>query len=215
MTVGRSGEAMLGVADEGARDDAADAVLAAQDLAGDAAVFIELLQGNDILVRRDLEHGVGRGVDDQVASFHMLRAVFLDDLGARPRCISQHAASRGLAEGLQNLLGEAVRVGRQGIFRDQAGDLPMADGGILARRGLVQTGNRAALRLRLGQIVHAVDVAEAVGDQVGNMELFRCGAAFQRVDTVISELCGVGRFAAAAGIQNDQKDTFHIHSPLL
>ena len=91
----------------------------------------------------------------------------------------------------------------------------MADGGILARRGLVQTGNRAALRLRLGQIVHAVDVAEAVGDQVGNMELFRCGAAFQRVDTVISELCGVGRFAAAAGIQNDQKDTFHIHSPLL
>ena len=50
---------------KGPGDDTAYAVLAVELLAGDAAVFVKLLQRDYLLMGGDLEHRVGRGVDDQ------------------------------------------------------------------------------------------------------------------------------------------------------
>ena len=95
-----------------AGDDAADAIFAGQDLPRDAAVVIQLLRRHDGLVRRDLEDGIRRRVDDQIAGLHMLAAIVLDDLGAGIGQVAQDAPARLLAEGPQDLLREAVREGR-------------------------------------------------------------------------------------------------------
>ena len=62
MPSGRSGVGPL--AGKGPGDDSAHAVLTHQKLSCDAAVFIQLLGRNHVLVRGNLEDGVGRSVDD-------------------------------------------------------------------------------------------------------------------------------------------------------
>ena len=143
VAVGGAG-VVAAAADEGTGDDAAHAVLAAQDLPGNAAVFVELLHGDHVLMGGDLEHGVGGGVDDQIPGPHVLVAVFVDDGCAGPGRVGQHAAAGSFAEGRENLLREAVRVGGQRIGGDHARDLPVADGGVLAHGGLGQLAVSAA-----------------------------------------------------------------------
>ena len=58
MTTGRAHVAAA-LSDEGASYDAGDSVGARQYPAGNAAVLVELLAGDDVLVRGDLEHAVG------------------------------------------------------------------------------------------------------------------------------------------------------------
>lgn len=122
---------MAGGADEGAGDDPAHAVLAHQDFPGDAAILIQGLQGHHVLMGGDLEHGVGGGVDDQVAGLAVLIAVLLNDLRAGPGSIGQYTPAGGLPEGLQHLLRESVGIGGQRLGGYQAGNFPVADGGVL------------------------------------------------------------------------------------
>ena len=75
-------------------DDAADRVLAGQDLAGDLATVVQLVKWDRVHVRRDLEDGVGGGVDDPLAGALMLLAQLLDDLRPRGRLVPEHAAAR-------------------------------------------------------------------------------------------------------------------------
>ena len=210
VAVGRAGEAVLLVADERTGDDAADAMLSDEDLTGDAAVFIQLLQRDDVLVRRDLEHGVCGRINDEVSRAHMLRAVLCDDLGAGPGCVRQDAAARRLAEGLEHLLGEAVGIGRQRIRGNDARDLPVADRGVLAHGGLCHAGAGARLRGIRAEEGQALDVAEAAVHHRGDVQLAGRGTALERVHAEITELCGIGHFTCAAGIQNDQKNALHF-----
>ena len=53
--------------DERTRDDASDASSLAGDLVGDLAPAIQLVDRNDLFVRRDLEDAVGRRVNDRLA----------------------------------------------------------------------------------------------------------------------------------------------------
>ena len=210
VAVGRAGEAVLLVADERTGDDAADAMLSDEDLTGDAAVFIQLLQRDDVLVRRDLEHGVCGRINDEVSRAHMLRAVLCDDLGAGPGCVRQDAAARRLAEGLEHFLGEAVGIGGQRIRGNDARDLPVADRGVLAHGGLCHAGAGARLRGIRAEERQALDVAEAAVHHRGDVQLAGRGTALERVHAEITEPCGIGHFTRAAGIQNDQKNALHF-----
>src|SRR5207247_1451075 len=58
---------VAGLAAERARDDAADGVLASEDLARGPARGVELVERHRLLVRRDLEDRVGRRIDDPLA----------------------------------------------------------------------------------------------------------------------------------------------------
>ena len=108
-----------------------DTTIGHWEIAG--VVSLQLLQRDDVLVRRDLEHGVCGRINDEVSRAHMLRAVLCDDLGAGPGSVRQNAAARRLAEGLEHFLGEAVGIGGQRIRGNDARDLPVADRGVLAR----------------------------------------------------------------------------------
>ena len=64
--VGGAGEGRGGLADERAGDDAADPQRM-HDLGGDAADLVEALEAEMRLVRGDLQHAVGGGVEDRLA----------------------------------------------------------------------------------------------------------------------------------------------------
>ena len=65
-------------------------------------------------------------------------------------------------------------------------------------------------RLRgLRQVVHTVEITESVGDQVPHVKLRRGRAGAQRVRAGVAEFVRVRLKTDAAGIQNDQKYSFH------
>ena len=102
--------------------------------------------GTVVLVRGDLEDGVGGGVDDPLARALVLLAEPLDDLGARGGDVADHAAPGGRGEGVEQLLREAVGVGRERALGDDAGQLPVADGRVLALRALEQAAGHRRRR---------------------------------------------------------------------
>ena len=61
-------------------DNAAHGVLAGEDLAGRATGAVELLEWDQLLVRCDLEHGVGGRVDNPLAVLLVLLAELQDHL---------------------------------------------------------------------------------------------------------------------------------------
>ena len=99
--------------DERPGDDAADGVLAGQDLARRATGVVELLERDRLLVRGDLEHRVGGRVDDPLAGLLVLLAELLDHLGPRRRLVAENAAAGAVHERIDHLVGEAVRIGRE------------------------------------------------------------------------------------------------------
>jgi hypothetical protein len=64
----------------------------------------------------------------------------------------------------------------------------------------METGISALGGLGMTQIVNRIDIAQAVGDQIGNMELAGGGAALQGIDTHISEGLCIGHSSTAAGV---------------
>ena len=147
----RAPEGLAGCALKRARDYTAHTVLAHQHFAGHAAVFIQLLYGNDGFVRGDLKYGIGRGVNDERAGAQMLFSVILQYLGAGVGAIAQHTAAGAPFECADQGLGKAVRIGgqRRGAFK--AGDLPVTDGGVFAHGALAQTPEGAQRRRAGGQ----------------------------------------------------------------
>ena len=59
--------------------------------ARDAAELVEPLEPERLLVRGDLEHGIGRGVADRLAGPDMLLAELLDDHGAGGVPVAENA----------------------------------------------------------------------------------------------------------------------------
>ena len=111
MAIGRP-LVVPGLADERPRDHAADGVLAGEDLAGDPACLVELLERDRRLVGGDLEDGVGGGVDDPLAGLLVLLAELLDDLRTRRVLVAEHAAGGAVHERVDHVVREPVRVGR-------------------------------------------------------------------------------------------------------
>ena len=118
-------------AGERARYDARDRMGAAQDLAGDRTIAVELLQRHHLDVAGDLEHAVRRRVDDGPPGDHVLPAKLRDDLGARGGFVAQHIAPDPPAERTQHLFGETIGIHREGPGGDHPHVLPVAVGGVL------------------------------------------------------------------------------------
>src|SRR5579862_6879498 len=108
----RRARVVAGLADERPRDHAADGVLAGEDLARDAAALVQLFEGDRLLVRGDLEDGVGGRVDDPLARLLMLLAELLDDLGAGGGLVAEDTAARAVHERVDDVVGS--RAGTSG-----------------------------------------------------------------------------------------------------
>ena len=151
-------------------DHPADGVLSTQDPASRAAGGVQLLERDDRLVGRDLEHAVGRRVDDPAPCALVLGAQALDDLGARRCDVADHPAPRRRGELLDDIGREAVRVGRERPLRDDAHHLPVSRRGVHPQRALVQA---APHRRRVGPgraAEHRHHVSEAEGVQRRDIE---------------------------------------------
>ena len=90
-------------AGERPRDDPAHGVLAGHPLADPPADRIELLRTDDVHVRRDLEHRVLAGVDDEVTVGEVLGAEILDRRQAVVGPVADHAAAAGGADDLDHV----------------------------------------------------------------------------------------------------------------
>ena len=77
-------------ASERPRDDAADLERQGQ-FARDAADLEQAIETESFLMRGDLQHRIGRGIDDRLAGRHMLFAKFDDDLGAGCMLVAEEA----------------------------------------------------------------------------------------------------------------------------
>ncbi len=97
---------------ERAGDDPRHAVLTGEQVARDAARGVQLARaGCSLIVRRDLEDRVGRGVDDPLAGGNLFGSKFVENRGARGRPVAEHAAS-GLLDELVDARRAGSRAGR-------------------------------------------------------------------------------------------------------
>ena len=151
---------VAGLADERPRDHAPDRVLAGEDLARLLAALVELLERNRLLVRRDLEDGVSRRVDDPLAGLLVLLAELLDDLRSRSRLVAEHAARGGVHERVDHVVREAVGIRRQGLRRDDAHHLPVTERRVLPLGTLEQAARHRGRTRHRRHALERSDVAQ-------------------------------------------------------
>ena len=181
------------LADKGASDHTADGVLAGEDLAGDAAGVVELVERDRLLVRSDLEHRIRRRVHDPLARLLVLLPQLLDDLRPRRGPVAQHAAAGPVHEGIDHLEREAVRVRGQRLGGDDAHHLPVSERRVLSLRALDQPPGDGRCAGHGRAALQRLDVAEPERLQVWQVEAAdRLGDVPERVRAFISELGRIG-----------------------
>ncbi len=144
----------------------------------------------------------------------MLPAVVHQQLGAGIGLIAKDPPAGAAAELLQKLLGEPIRVGGKGLWGDDPGYLPVADGGVLPLGGLRQTGHRPGGSLHRRAAAHPFDVENTQLAQIGDIQLPRPGAGGQGVASGVAVIGGIGHLPNPYTVQNDEKHTaFVFHNP--
>ena len=83
-----------GSPDERSGDDTAKADTLERQIERDCVHPILLVDRNDVFVRGNLKHAVGRGIDDGLSRAHVLGAELLDDLRPRRRVVAERARGR-------------------------------------------------------------------------------------------------------------------------
>ena len=214
MAAGGAAEIVGAGALKGAGDDTAHGVLAGEHFPGNLAVAIKLLHRHNGLVGGDLEYAVGAGVDDQLAGAQMLFPVIPDHIGAGIGQVAEHAPAGALFKLPDHLVGEAIGIGGQRLGADQTGDLPMADGGILALAALLQAAKGGLGLVHVPAFGGALDIEHSQPGQVGSGKVGMGGNGCQGVGAGIAEIGGVGGVAHTEAVQHNEKYTF-FHNSLL
>ena len=124
--------------------------------------------------------------------------------------VAEHAAPGPVHERVDHVVREAVRVRRHRLRRDDAHQLPVAGGRVLALRALEQAagdGRRAGLRRAA---LERLDVAEAERLEVRQVEAAD-GArdVAERVRALVAVFVGVGQLAGADGVEHDDAGPRH------
>ena len=216
MAAGRAGEIRRAGAHKGSGNDAPHAPRAGEQFPCLFANPIQLFHGDQVLVGGDLEHAVRRSVHNEFAGFQVLLAVIPEHLRAGIGPVAQHLIAGFGGEGIQQFLGEPLREGGQRLRAEQAGDLPVADGGILAGAGLPQAGIAADGRGTGRGAGHTVQIEQAQLGQIVPFEIGMRRHGGQRVGPGIAKCGGIRFRTHAKAVQNDEKDPFgHPSSPPL
>ena len=168
-------------------DHAADREPAREHRPRRRADLIELGERHDVLMRRDLEHAVRRGVYNQLPRFHVLFAVVRDHRRARIRAVAQHAAAHSRRKALEERGREAPRERGQRLLADDARDLPVADRRILAVRFLREPRKCGGRRVRPFSARHAVYVEKPERAEVWQRKARAFRTAQKRVAARVAE----------------------------
>ena len=199
------------MAQEGACDHAAHTVLALEHFAGDLAVAVELMHRHQLFVGGHLKYAVGAGIDDKGVFFHGLLAIILQHLRAGIGLVAQHLVAGLFLKLVDERLREALRKGGQRFGADNARDLPVADGGILAHALLLQAGKGANGCIGLFACRDAVDVEHAEPAQIGAVEVRVLCNGTQGVGALVTKGGGIRLCTDPKAVKDDQKNTLlHI-----
>ena len=202
------------------------------EAARDAAELVEPLEPEGLLMRGDLEHGIGRGVADRLPRPQVLLAELLDDVGARGVPVAEDARKPALGD---QRCGQRLRKGGDRLreiapveIDRRAGDLPMAGGRVLAARRLdpiaplaAGSRQREARRRPPGRGHHRVAEAERVETRkaerpapqavaIASAERAGLGDMAERVGAFVAVSRGVVRAAAADRIEHDDDGAGHF-----
>ena len=202
---------VTGLTGERAGDDASHGVTPGQDLSRRAAPLVELLERDRVLVRRNLEDGVGGRVHDPLARLLMLLAELLDDLRPGRGLVPEHAPSRAVHERVDHVVRKAVRVRRERRRRDDPHHLPVPCRRVLPLGALDEApcdGRSSGLR-RASLQRH--DVPEAERLEVGQIEAAdRPGDVAERVRALVAVIDGVRQLPRPDGVEDDHARTRHL-----
>ena len=97
------------------------------------AISVQLRNGNDIFMRRDLEHTVGRRVDDGLPGPDMLRSQLVDDDRTRGRLVSENPPADPGLETINQIRWKPLREDRKRAVEHEPHQLPVPGHGVLAR----------------------------------------------------------------------------------
>ncbi len=203
--VGRAGE-IPGAAGERTGDHPADPPFVA-DLPGAQAHFIKVGQRHDLLVGRDLQHAVGRSVDDGKAAAHVLGAELGDDLGPRGGLVPQDAGRPGPPfEIVKQFAGKPLGKKRERPIQNDAHQFPMAGDGVLAPRSFRHAPPGSPRRRRGGHAAHGNDVSQPKLLQVRQFQpAATFGDVAQGVRADIAVFGGIGKRADADRVQDNEE----------
>ena len=131
---------------EGTGNNSTNRVVTLKDLSCNSAIFIKCLGGHKLLVSRNLKYAVSRGVNDKVATLHVLLSVVADNVCTRVGLVADNASANSTGKLVENLLGESVRVGGHRLLGDNTHHLPVTCGGVLATALFLKATNRCLVR---------------------------------------------------------------------
>ena len=181
---------------------------------GDLAIAVELLKRHHILVCRNLEYAVRRGVDDQLARSDMLLTQFIKDRRAGGGLVAQRAAACRLFKALDKVLREPLRECREGALKLHARNLPMAGGRILAGRYLAHLAVRSHRRRNSPCKACAINIGKPHFHQMGNVRMAGIDDMSKRISAGVAVCGSIAKRANTHAVQHDQNRFFaHVFPP--
>ena len=210
---GRTLEFALAGTDEGTGNHAAHAQIAGEHLAGDAAHFVQLLAGVNVLMAGHLEHAVRRSIHDGRAGTHVLLAQFIQDDSAGGGNIADDLVADGLL-----VPGDKVRrktgigEGRKRLIQLAARQLPVTGGGVLAGAGF-QAAAKGSDSIRGSRIVGAFNMSHAQLRHIRQIGLTLVDHMAPGAGAHVAILRCVRQITHAGAVQNSQKYSLHVGIP--
>jgi hypothetical protein len=155
----------------------------------------------------DLEDAVGGGVDDQIAAVEVLFAEFADDFGAGGGFVAEDAPAGPGDEGVDDFGGKTGGVERERAVEEDAGEFPVAGGGVLAGGG----EGAAAEETEGGgvgrEVIEGADIGEAEALEIGERERPSGGEMAEGIAGFgVEEIGPVGHGADAGAVENEEED---------
>ncbi len=193
---------------EGPGDDTSDRVRTVHETSHPFADLVQLRFGHHIDMGRELEDRVDRRVEDQLAGPEVVCPVVLERRDALVRRVAA-APSTGRHLDLRQDTGrESVRVGRQRVRRDDAEQLPVPGGRVLARTHRVKTAVDGSGAQRGRDPEQVADVAQAEPRQSRELQSTdRLGEMDERVGVGVPVGVGVRGRPGTAGVHHDDERT--------
>ena len=142
-----------------------DRIFSDQNFTRDFAVFVQLVNRNNILMRGYLEHAVGGRIDDKRTFFHRLPAIVFDNFGTGIRFVAQCLSSSQSLEVGNNFVRETVRIGRHRITRNKPRNFPVPYRRVFAGRLLFQPSKASGGHFY--SAAHSVDIEQSDFFEIG------------------------------------------------
>ena len=139
----------------------------------------------------------------------MLRAQFFDDRRTGRGLIADHLHAGFRLEGVDNLLREAVGIGRERLLKRKSRDFPMSRGGILSGGAFVHHAV-AADGFILAQRMHIDGFQKPQFRKIRYVRMHLRNHMTQRIRALIAVLCRVRLPAGAHAVQYDQYNALHF-----